>query len=67
MYVVLCLNMCRFDMENESPQAINYTTIDHFTYLKKLVYEKIPFEGKSCHEYDNFTKYCHLVTPPHSP
>jgi hypothetical protein len=43
------------DLEKGPPEAIKLT-LDNWTYLQELDYEKLPFKCKSCHKYGHFAK-----------
>jgi hypothetical protein len=43
------------DLEKGSPKDIQLT-LDKWTYLQEVDYEKLPFKYKACHEYGHFAK-----------
>ena len=51
-YAIICVE---FDLEKGLPEAINLS-IDDWSHLQIVDYEKIPFKCKYCHEYGHFTK-----------
>jgi hypothetical protein len=53
-----CARLCvEVDLEKGLPEAIQLT-LDNWSYVQQVDYEKIPFKCKSCHEYGHFTKSC---------
>jgi hypothetical protein len=43
------------DLEKGLSEAIQLT-LDKWSYVQQVDYEKIPFKCKACHEYGHFTK-----------
>jgi hypothetical protein len=42
-------------LEKGLPEAI-HLTLDNWSYIQQVDYEKLPFKCKTCHEYKNFAK-----------
>jgi hypothetical protein len=51
-----CTRICvEVDLEKGLPEAIKLS-LDDWTHIQKLDYEKIPFKCKMCHEYGHFAR-----------
>ena len=53
-YARICVEV---DLEKGFPESINLS-IDGWSHLQTVDYEKIPFKCKYCHEYSHFSKSC---------
>ena len=51
-----CAHLCvEVDLEKGIPEAIELT-LDGWSYIQTIDYEKLPFKCKACHEYGHFAK-----------